>query len=265
MRSARMETLRGRGPAGPEFKNTIATRLCARVAVAAGLAMAVPAAALAGAFPAEIDLSALNGADGFALDGASGFESAGFSVSDAGDVNGDGIDDIAIGTAGAGVGYVVFGTDQGFPARSSLSTLDGTDGFALAGAGYDVSGAGDVNGDGIGDVMTTAPWAATTYVVLGSNQGFPAVFDVSTLDGTNGFAVNRAEYDVSGAGDVNGDGIGDIIIGQSSEGANFAGRAYVVFGAGGGFPPLVDVGTLDGSNGFALEGADVLGAFGVAA
>ena len=242
-------------------RSTIRTRICAGAMFTLGLAAAAPTASLAGNFPAEIDLSTLNGADGFILDGSID-EYSGFSISAAGDVNGDGISDIVIGAPGVGASYVVFGTDQGFPARSSLSTLDGTDGFAIAGAGSAVSGAGDVNGDGIDDVMVTAPWFNTSYVVFGSDQGFPAVFDLSTLDGTNGFALNRAEYDVSGAGDVNGDGFGDVIVGQTSEGANFAGRAYVVFGSGAAFPPLVDVGMLDGSNGFALEGVDVLGAFG---
>jgi len=236
------------------FERAIGAGISARVAAAVFLAAAAPAAA-ADSFPAEIDLSALNGADGFALDGSEG-DGVGFRVASAGDINGDGVSDIVIASF---TSYVVFGTDQGFPARSSLSTLDGTDGFSIPFTGGEVSGAGDVNGDGVDDLLLAAPPDAS-YVVFGTTQGFPSVFDVNTLDGTNGFAVNFAEIDVSGAGDVNGDGFDDIIIGHSQ--GSLLGAAYVVFGAADGFPALVDVNALDGANGFVLQGADVVSAFG---
>jgi len=242
------------------FETPIVTRLCACV-VAAGLGASIPVLARADSFPAALDLSTLNSTDGFALDGSDS-DTSGFRVSAAGDVNGDGIDDIVIAAPGYGKNYVVFGNDQGFPPRSNLSALSGADGFAVAGAGFEVSGAGDVNGDGLDDVLLGAPWSNKSYVIFGSHDSFPAIFDLTLLDGNNGFAVNRGEFDVSGAGDVNGDGFDDMIIGAPSEGANGVGRAYVVFGSGGGFPPLMDVGALDGSNGFVLEGVDALGAFG---
>jgi hypothetical protein len=223
--------------------------------LAAGLAMTLPAAALAGAFPAELNLSTLDGTNGFSIAGTLEGDSDGISVSSAGDVNGDGFADIIVGGFGA---HVIFGTAQGFPANLPLSSLDGTNGFALAWAGSRVSGAGDVNGDGIDDIVLGGQ-LGHSYVVFGTDQGFPAVFDISTLDGTNGFAVNAFSSSVSGAGDVNGDGFADIVIGDHLYGQDFPypdydtlGRAYVVFGSDRGFPALVDAAALNGTNGFAF-------------
>ncbi len=64
-----------------------------------------------------------------------------------------------------------------------------------------------------------------------ANSIFPAVFELSSLDGSNGFRINGIDgddnsgYSVSGAGDVNGDGIDDLIIGAPN-----AGQSYVVYG-----------------------------------
>src|SRR4030095_13402230 len=89
-------------------------------------------------------------------------------VSSAGDLNGDGFDDLIVGApygaGGKGESYVVFGKGNwsGTPAVA-LSALDGTDGFAVTagashdGAGWSVSSAGDVNGDGFDDVIVGAP------------------------------------------------------------------------------------------------------------
>jgi glycosylphosphatidylinositol phospholipase D len=250
---------------------TAAMKACTATAIAAGLTMAAPQSALAGAFPAEIDLSTLNGANGFTLGGASDFAGAGSSVSAAGDINGDGFPDIIIGAPGIGRSYAVFGTDQGFPADLALSTLDGTNGFALQGpgfgngSGFDVSGAGDVNGDGFDDIVIGNRQLEESYAVFGTDQGFPAVFELSTLNGANGFVVNKLNISVSGAGDVNGDGLADIIVGDRDYGIDIPpnfdilGRAYVVFGSDQGFPARVDTDTLDGSNGFAFEGIDGFG------
>ena len=135
----------------------------------------------------------------------------------------------------------------------NLSTLNGSNGFAINGiAAYDQSGesvssAGDVNGDGFDDLIIGAngadpygiTWTGQSYVVFGSNSGFGASFNLSTLNGSNGFAINGiASYDFSGfsvssAGDVNGDGFDDLIIGAPNtdpNGINGAGQSYVVFG-----------------------------------
>ncbi len=86
-------------------------------------------ARIAPAFAAVLELSALTGANGFTINGVAADDYSGFSVSGAGDINGDGIDDLIIGAYGAdpngdrsGASYVVFGS--GAPFAASLGTLD---------------------------------------------------------------------------------------------------------------------------------------------
>jgi hypothetical protein len=90
------------------------------------------------------------------------------------------------------------------------------------------------------------------------------VFPLATLNGENGFrldgaaAFDRSGESVSAAGDVNGDGFADLIvgaIGADPNGKTYAGASYVVFGKAAGFAAILDLSTLDGTNGFRLDGA----------
>jgi hypothetical protein len=237
----------------------------------------------ASGFPKRINLSTLDGSNGFRLDGVAAFDESGWSVSGAGDVNGDGVADLIVGAPGAGPhgyssgsSYVLFGKASGFVATVDLSTLDGSNGFRLDGvsaferSGWAVSGAGDVNGDGFADLIVGAPGAGphgnssgSSYLMFGKASGFNATVDLSALDGSNGFrldgvaAGDNSGRSVSGAGDVNGDGFDDVIVGADRANANgkYSGSSYIVFGKRSAFPKRINLSTLDGGNGFRLDGA----------
>ena len=238
----------------------------------------------ASGFAADFDLGTLNGSNGFQINGELFADFAGFLVGSAGDVNGDGFDDIIVGAYGAdpnghsraGATYIVFGKDSGFPADLELSTLDGTNGFQINGeaqndySGYFATSAGDINADGYDDVIIGARFAdpnglnnaGASYVVYGSGSAFPAVLNLSGLNGTNGFQINgEFEGDRSGiaaasAGDVNGDGLDDLVIGAYYAGPNGrnSGSAYVVFASASGFPANFELSSINGTNGFKVNG-----------
>ena len=229
----------------------------------------------ASGFDATMDLSDLDGSNGFRLDGEATYDRAGYSVSSAGDVNGDGFDDLIVGAPNAesnyydldsGSSYVVFGRASDFDAAMDLSSLDGTNGFRLDGeaerdhSGHSVSGAGDVNGDGFDDLIIDARGSDSnhSYVVFGKAFGFDATMDLSGLDGSNGFRLNDGSgfttgHSVSCAGDVNGDGFDDVIIGALGPGSYYG---YVVFGRASGFDAVMNLSGLGGANGFRLKGTD---------
>ena len=235
----------------------------------------------ASGFASSINLSTLNGSNGFRLNGIDGIDLSGGSVASAGDVNGDGFDDLIIGATGAGdyVGesYVVFGKASGFTSSINLSTLNGSNGFRLDGidagdiSGLPVASAGDVNGDGFDDLVIGAFRAGPgenvgeNYVAFGKASGFASSMNLSTLNGSNGFrldGIDVGDYSgrsVASAGDVNGDGFDDLVIGASRAdpgGDSSAGESYVVFGKASGFASSISLATLNGSNGFRLDGID---------
>jgi Ca2+-binding RTX toxin-like protein len=228
-----------------------------------------------------VSVSALNGANGFHLSGESFNDRAGVSVSDAGDVNGDGFDDFIIGSryasSSTGASYVVFGKASGFDANLALSDLDGSNGFKLSGVSAgdsagSVSAAGDVNGDGFADVLVGATSvyangqaaAGAGYVLFGKASGFDANISLASLDGSNGLRISGQSfldhlgYSVSSAGDVNGDGFDDVLLGAFGAYYPAKGKTYVVFGHASGFGADLAVSSLSGLGG-GVDGFEIRG------
>ncbi|MEM7704586.1 MAG: Ig-like domain-containing protein [Pseudomonadota bacterium] len=204
-------------------------------------------------FPANLELATLNGTNGFALLGLNPDDEFGHTVGGAGDVNGDGLNDLLIGTEFANLSFVLFGRETPFSPRSFLSEITANEGFRITGAGSGdaaggaVSIAGDVNGDGFDDILIGAAFAdpngsinaGASYIVFGTDAGFPSNLDLGTLNGSNGFVMNGeaagdfAGLAVSGAGDINADGFDDLLIGAqnaSPTNGTAAGITYVIFG-----------------------------------
>jgi hypothetical protein len=229
--------------------------------------------------PSTIDLNT-PGAAGITIFGADVSDASGWSVSSAGDVNGDGFDDLIIGAInadgkgntkpGAGESYVIFGGPS-LPSTIDLNT-SGAAGITIFGAdvsdasGWSVSSAGDVNGDGFADLIIGAKYAdskGAIYVIFG-RAVFPLEIDLSASSSADVTIVGRFLNEqfgrsVSKAGDVNGDGFDDLIIGApyGSGGIQFrsrSGNSYVIFG-GASLPPTIDLASL-GTSGISIFGAD---------
>ncbi len=277
-----------RGAVEPAIRRFLRGRPCSYLvrlvgdrSFALAAAASLLAACTAHALP-PVDLADVAAGDGgFVINGVDPPDQSGFNVSGAGDVNGDGLEDVIVGTlfggsaTFAGESYVVFGKADGTPVELA-DVVAGTGGFVIKGidpadySGVSVSGAGDVNGDGLADVIVAAPGAdpggnstaGETYVVFGKADG-TAVELADVAAGTGGFVINGIDpYDlsgisVSGAGDVNGDGLADVIVGAPGADVheNLAGESYVVFGkADGAAVELADV--VAGTGGFVINGID---------
>ena len=161
----------------------------------------------------------------------------GISLATAGDVNGDGYSDIAVGAFGysgrAGKVYLYLGSAAGLPA---LADWTATGELAVSHFGRCISTAGDINGDGYSDLVVGAGSydneRGKAYLFLGSVAGLPALPDWTALGENEHDGFGGA---VATAGDVNGDGYSDVIVSAYAySGGNYTGKAYLYLGSASG-------------------------------
>ncbi|CAC9996278.1 hypothetical protein, partial [uncultured Gammaproteobacteria bacterium] len=225
----------------------------------------------------SITVSVKNSAQGFSINGVNALDFSGSRISSAGDVNGDGLDDLIISATGVnndtGRSYVVFGKINSTAINLS-SIAAGTGGFSINGEknGSSVSTAGDVNGDGLDDLIVGASsvgingnaQVGKSYVVFGKINS-TAINLSSIAAGTGGFVINGdhskgfSGRSVSSAGDVDGDGLDDLIIGAPGYdvwglGNHPEGKSYVVFGKKDNTNAVNLSSVVSGSGGFVING-----------
>ncbi|MFZ1453351.1 MAG: FG-GAP-like repeat-containing protein, partial [Ferruginibacter sp.] len=168
----------------------------------------------------------------------------GFSVSTAGDINGDGYSDVIVGANGyangqalEGAMYVYLGSASGINTASLVIVETNV---ASAQFGWSVAPAGDINGDGFSDVIASASrysngqsFEGAFYVYHGSASGINIIANASV---ESNLASAFLGTSVDGAGDVNGDGYSDVIVGANSyaNGQSGEGAAFIYYGSGSG-------------------------------
>jgi len=181
--------------------------------------------------------SGLTGATLYTFYGDASWDNFGHAVSGAGDVNNDGYDDQIVGAYlnDGGGAYPDRGMARVFSGLNGAVLYTFTGDSALDNFGFSVGGAGDVNQDGYEDVIVGARYDANNGVGSGSAKVF------SGLNGNILYTFNGDSpsdyfgYSVSGAGDVNGDGYDDVIVGAQGDDNNGAtsGSARVLSGING--------------------------------
>ena len=233
-----------------------------------------------------VDLGELSESQGIVFFHEEEFTFFSAPVSNAGDINGDGLADVVISdvsfNGGEGGAFVVYGTTEGLGEVNSdglrlvnLEELTPEQGFLVAGnsdsdfLGFSVRALGDLNGDGIDDFGITDPieggFQGAGYIIFGSEEGLGLpdetglavidIFDPTTFDGVRiidnvpeSFILGRQ---ISSAGDFNGDGFNDIIVTISdTEFSTFLptfGSAYILYGSEDGF------GEDDGAGGLVID------------
>jgi hypothetical protein len=168
----------------------------------------------------------------------------GWSVSSAGDVNGDGYSDVIVGAylydngqSGEGGAFIYHGSASGIDTTASTALESNQ---AIAYFGVSVSSAGDVNGDGYSDVIVGAPFYDNGQI----NEGGAFIYhgSASGISSTASTTLESNQADawfgrsVSSAGDVNGDGYSDVIVGAPfyDKGATDEGAAFIYHGSASG-------------------------------
>jgi hypothetical protein len=234
-------------------------------------------------FVSPFNFTNLQGSKGFRIVDNSKIFNAWLNMASAGDLNGDGIDDLVLTHSQSNppnerVAIVIYGR-QNFPDILDVNSIDGSNGFIITDSTTLNSPSNrmfvsqkpvDINCDGFNDLLLGAPFAGvnlqpgTAFVVYGDGNFSAPTFSLDSLDGINGFnilAPNNAVnfgFSFSGIGDFNGDGCGDLAVGDlnaPSADASAIGRVQVIFGNSNLPHPFISE-NVNGSNGLSIRTAN---------
>jgi len=194
-----------------------------------------------------------SGTKGFIITGFTALNVQKFGSTTAGDINGDGLDDMAF-HDGNGLAYVLFGSAAGGNVNLSTLTAAGGRGFVINGGTNGVDSLvgdadviGDFNGDGLADILVSnsnmnidGATVGGAYVIYGRTSTTPLTLDSLAategfrIDGVTGAAGFQLGRTAVSAGDVNGDGFADLILatynGETVGSLTYAGITRVVYG-----------------------------------
>ena len=225
----------------------------------------------------DLPMSSLTTATGIHITGAAAGDQLGDSrtISGVGDINGDGFDDIVVGAYKAnsndGRAYLIFGSASpmsidlagGLSADAGV-VFEGNAGGLNQYLGSAVTGLGDVNGDGFDDLAiggkqgTAAGYNGDVHVIYGKASAFTSPFVIpDNFTSTDGFLVQgEATNDLFGSavsriGDINNDGIDDLIGGTGDANTN-TGAAYVIYGTSGNRSDILMSAGLSASDGYEI-------------
>ncbi|MEQ9231106.1 MAG: FG-GAP-like repeat-containing protein [Cyclobacteriaceae bacterium] len=230
-----------------------------------------------------LDVSTLDGLNGYSFIDPEFqiFDGLGRSVNSTGDFNGDGEEDVIIGAplsenhestvfTDDGKVYVLFGNSSNTSAQLLSTELNGSNGFIInppdadIRLGQDVEGIGDINNDGFDDILIGAPGShsipARFYVIFGTDTITNSTYDLSKIDGLNGFIIESSDpkyalYYSGYLGDVNNDGFDDIGVAGRADNYEIAdGRAYIIYGKSEFAQSTLDPNSINGNDGFIVNG-----------
>ncbi len=184
----------------------------------------------------------------------------GYSVAGIGDVNDDGVPDFAIGAYGASHAFVLYGRPRvnwgkNFNLENADLIIYGSNRWSKEGVGWRVAGGWDVNGDGISDLLVSATQNSShgtrsgmVYVIFGRRGGWSnseLSLDYADASFYGELPGDQAGWGLAMAGDVNGDGLGDILIGTyKDENGPVNGKAYLIKGKTSGWKKDVSLATI---------------------
>ena len=228
----------------------------------------------------DINIDSLNTEDGYNILIAQNGGCQSLVVSGAGDINKDGYSDFIIsdscadwnGVNRVGISYVIFGNSLGF-SNIHTANLTSDQGFRILGnstndsSGSSASNAGDIDGDGYGDILVGASGASynggvdsgVVYIIYGKNKNIGDVFlghltqdqGFSVFIGAHHYYMGNIGTSVSNIGDINQDGFDDFIVGGSQGNDAYEAQSYVIFGGPKGQSDI-DVGNLNNERGFKI-------------